>query len=151
MTRVRWQKKFEKRWSSSSYKEYNSKYIYSWYNRIWHYPVATLYNRKLLFICLFVCLFVCLTSVANQPWESYSSLINYSRTSFIRTPGDYQNPFVLSKFVLTSVICIESTLKGTKIVFNREFALIVFVLTRFYCMYIIVACKFVYNGYGCYE
>ena len=52
-------------------------------------------------------------------------MCNDSRTSLIRTPGDHQNPFVLS-----GVICIENASKGTEIVF----VLTVFVLTRFYCI-----------------
>ena len=42
----------------------------------------------------------------------YFYFLKYSRTSLIRTPGDHQNPFVL-----TGVICIENALKGTEIVF----------------------------------
>ena len=61
------------------------------YGTIWLQPY-----RIVSFIYLFVCLFV------SPVWQiSLGSLIvssiNYSRTSFIRTPGDYPNPFVLSK------------------------------------------------------
>ena len=54
----------------------------------------------------------------------------YSRTSLVRTPGDRQNAFALSEFILTNIICIEKALKWTEIVF----VLTVFLLTRFYCM-----------------
>ena len=37
----------------------------------------------------------------------YETLINYSRTSLIRTPGEQQN-----LFVLTGVICIEKVFEG---------------------------------------
>ena len=43
--------------------------------------------------------------------------INYSRTSLVGTPGDRQNAFAVSGFVLTNIVCIEEALKGTEIVF----------------------------------
>ena len=49
----------------------------------------------------------------------------FNRTSLVETPGDRQNAFALFRIrILTNIICIEKTSKGTEIVF---------VLTRFYC------------------
>ena len=53
----------------------------------------------------------------------YTVLI-YSRTSLVGTPGDRQNVFALSGIHINQYH--EKALKGTEIVF---------VLTRFYCLY----------------
>ena len=59
-----------------------------------------------------------------------TKMLFYSRTSLVRTPGDHQNAFVLSRIRINHIICIEKALKGTEIVF----VLTVFVQTRFYCI-----------------
>ena len=56
-------------------------------------------------------------------------MLNSKVNTVVRTPGDRQMRSPYPEFVLINIICIEKALKGTEIVF---------VLTRFYCIYLYI-------------
>ena len=63
--------------------------------------------------------------------------ILYVRTSLVRKPGTVKLRSSYLELVLTNIICIEKTSKGTEIVF----VLTVFVLTKFYCNFVTSLCS----------